>query len=252
MRSIYRPSIGFGGLLGLLLVHLRRIQETLPLLPGVGGVERAGQQADLLEEPHERDLAEAELLLLQRLLLLLEADGDVVVGLQHLGLEGRRQQVGPELQEDGVVRPQAVRGVHARALEAGDLLVDQRRDPVRRLLGQPPDLRAGGVGEAHEDVAPPRRRGRHARRDDGHAELRLALRRRLGPLDLLALDPDGVAVPDGAYFARVEALDATGAAVPAGTVTYGQVRSVAYTAGGLLLDLGMAGSVSLYDIRKIL
>lgn len=66
------------------------------------------------------------------------------------------------------------------------------------------------------------------------------------------LDGSGAAVPDGAYFARVTAVDATGANVAAGTLTYGRVGSVAYTASGLKLDLGLAGNASLYDIRKIL
>lgn len=66
------------------------------------------------------------------------------------------------------------------------------------------------------------------------------------------LDGSGASAPDGAYFARVTAVDANGASVPAGTLTYGHVGSVAYAADGLKLDLGLAGNASLYDIRKIL
>ncbi len=66
------------------------------------------------------------------------------------------------------------------------------------------------------------------------------------------LDDAGTAVPDGAYFAKVTAVDANGAAVTAGTVTYGKVNGVSYAANGLQLDLGLAGNVSLFDIRKVL
>lgn len=66
------------------------------------------------------------------------------------------------------------------------------------------------------------------------------------------LNDSGTAVPDGAYYATVAAVDAEGVAVTAGTVTSGVVKGVSYAASGLQLDLGLAGNVGLYDIRKVL
>jgi hypothetical protein len=40
--------------------------------------------------------------------------------------------------------------------------------------------------------------------------------------------------------------------VTAGTVSSGVVKGVSYAASGLQLDLGLAGNVGLYDIRKVL
>lgn len=65
-------------------------------------------------------------------------------------------------------------------------------------------------------------------------------------------DDAGADVPDGAYRVKVSAVDADGKAVPAEALTYGKVQSVAYTAEGLRLDLGLAGPVSLLDIRKVM
>lgn len=66
------------------------------------------------------------------------------------------------------------------------------------------------------------------------------------------MDEHGRVAPDGAYYATVVATDENKAPLPAGTLTYGKVGSIAYTANGLKLDLGVTGSVGLYDIRKIL
>lgn len=81
----------------------------------------------------------------------------------------------------------------------------------------------------------------------------------LGPQDVgvVSLEWDGLndsgtALPDGAYYARVAATDADGGELAAGTVSYGRVNGVSYAANGLQLDLGLAGNVSLYDIRKVL
>lgn len=65
-------------------------------------------------------------------------------------------------------------------------------------------------------------------------------------------DNDGLDVADGAYSIKVSAIDAEGEPVSAETLTYGKVQSVAYTAEGLRLDLGLTGAVSLLDIRKVM
>ncbi len=54
------------------------------------------------------------------------------------------------------------------------------------------------------------------------------------------LDNDGSPLADGSY------------TVTASPLTHGKVDSVAYTSSGLMLDLGLAGSFSLLDIRKIM
>jgi len=61
-----------------------------------------------------------------------------------------------------------------------------------------------------------------------------------------------VALPDGAYTVKVTALTAEKQAVPAQALTYGKVSSVAYASNGLRLELGLEGSYSLLDIRKIM
>jgi len=71
-------------------------------------------------------------------------------------------------------------------------------------------------------------------------------------LDWDGKDNNGMDVPDGAYRIKVKASDAEGEEVAAETLTYGKVGSVAYTAEGLRLDLGLAGPVSLLDIRKVM
>jgi len=63
---------------------------------------------------------------------------------------------------------------------------------------------------------------------------------------------DGATLADGAYTVRVTALSAEKQAVPAQALTYGKVSSVAYAANGLRLDMGLEGSCSLLDIRKIM
>jgi len=61
-----------------------------------------------------------------------------------------------------------------------------------------------------------------------------------------------IALEDGAYTVRITALNADRQAVPAQALTYGKVSSVAYASNGLRLDLGLEGSCSLLDIRKIM
>jgi len=62
----------------------------------------------------------------------------------------------------------------------------------------------------------------------------------------------GADLADGAYTLRVTALTAEKKAVPAQALTYGKVTSVAYASNGLRIDLGLQGSCSLLDIRKIM
>jgi len=62
----------------------------------------------------------------------------------------------------------------------------------------------------------------------------------------------GAEMPDGAYTIKVSASDAEGQEVAVGPLAYGKVASVAYASTGLQLDLGLAGKVSLLDIRKIM
>jgi len=62
----------------------------------------------------------------------------------------------------------------------------------------------------------------------------------------------GAELADGAYTLRVTALGTDKQGVPAQALTYGKVASVAYASNGLRIDLGLEGSVSLLDIRKIM
>lgn len=66
------------------------------------------------------------------------------------------------------------------------------------------------------------------------------------------LDQAGAAMPDGAYFVRVSAIDSTGATVPVTTLSYAQVAAVDYGRNGVQLDLGLQGKADLGDIRKVL
>jgi len=66
------------------------------------------------------------------------------------------------------------------------------------------------------------------------------------------LDDEGRAMPAGAYRVRVNALDGEGKKLTVETLSYGKVGSVAYAAGGLQLDLGLAGACTLYDIRQVM
>lgn len=65
-------------------------------------------------------------------------------------------------------------------------------------------------------------------------------------------DDTGNAVPDGKYTFTVKATDASGNAVTAEALTYGQVGGVSYGTQGVRLDVGLAGQVSLLDVRKVL
>jgi len=63
---------------------------------------------------------------------------------------------------------------------------------------------------------------------------------------------DGQPAADGRYSVEVLAQDVDGKKVIAEALTYGVVKSVAYTVDGLRLDLGLAGQASIVDIRKVL
>ncbi len=66
------------------------------------------------------------------------------------------------------------------------------------------------------------------------------------------LDDTGNVLPDGAYTVQVAASGAEGAPVSAEALTHGKVSSVSYASEGVRLDLGLNGSRSLFDIRKIM
>ncbi|WP_017525045.1 flagellar hook capping FlgD N-terminal domain-containing protein [Pusillimonas noertemannii] len=65
-------------------------------------------------------------------------------------------------------------------------------------------------------------------------------------------DDAGLPVGDGAYTVQVAATDAEGQLVASEALTSGKVSSVAYASTGLQLELGLAGTYSLFDIRKIM
>lgn len=66
------------------------------------------------------------------------------------------------------------------------------------------------------------------------------------------LGEGGTKLAEGKYTVEVAALDGNGQPVAAEALTHGTVSSVAYTSGGLRIDMGLAGSYSLLDIRKIM
>ncbi|HLS17368.1 MAG TPA: flagellar hook capping FlgD N-terminal domain-containing protein [Paenalcaligenes sp.] len=65
-------------------------------------------------------------------------------------------------------------------------------------------------------------------------------------------DDAGLPVSDGAYTVEVVATTSDGNQVSAEPLTYGTVKNVAYSAGGLEIDLGLSGKYSLFDIRQIM
>lgn len=65
-------------------------------------------------------------------------------------------------------------------------------------------------------------------------------------------DDSGNTMPDGKYTFAVTAKDQNGNAVTADALTYGQVGGVSYSTQGVRLDLGLAGQVSMLDVRKVL
>src|SRR5690625_2999650 len=65
-------------------------------------------------------------------------------------------------------------------------------------------------------------------------------------------DDAGLPVSDGAYTVEVLATTTDGKQVSAEVLTHGTVKNVAYSAGGLEIDLGLNGKYSLFDIRQIM
>ncbi len=65
-------------------------------------------------------------------------------------------------------------------------------------------------------------------------------------------DDAGQVVSDGAYTIEIVATTTDGRQVTAEPLTYGTVKNVAYSAGGLEIDLGLGGKYSLFDIRQIM
>jgi len=63
---------------------------------------------------------------------------------------------------------------------------------------------------------------------------------------------NGVVLEPGAYTVSVMATDADGKKVNAEVLSYGQVKSVAYSTEGLRLDLGLDGQTSMLDVRKVI
>lgn len=62
----------------------------------------------------------------------------------------------------------------------------------------------------------------------------------------------GQPLADGKYSITVSASDADANPVKTEALTYGQVKSVAYSTNGLRLDLGLAGQISMLDVRKVI
>jgi len=65
-------------------------------------------------------------------------------------------------------------------------------------------------------------------------------------------DDAGNDMAAGKYRIQVTAFDSDGEPIPATALTYGKVESIAYTSEGLRLEMGLAGSVSLLELRKIM
>lgn len=77
------------------------------------------------------------------------------------------------------------------------------------------------------------------------------------PAGVLSLQWDGKAdggasAPDGAYTVQVAATDASASPVSVQVLTSGIVGSVSHASNGVRLDLGLAGTVALSDVRKIM
>ncbi|QVQ28744.1 flagellar hook capping FlgD N-terminal domain-containing protein [Achromobacter deleyi] len=71
-------------------------------------------------------------------------------------------------------------------------------------------------------------------------------------LDWDGKNDSGVALEAGAYTVSVLATDADGQKVNSEVLSYGLVKSVAYSTNGLRLDLGLDGQTSMLDVRKVI
>jgi len=65
-------------------------------------------------------------------------------------------------------------------------------------------------------------------------------------------DDAGNDMAAGKYRIQVTAFNSDGEPIPATALTYGKVESIAYTSEGLRLEMGLAGSTSLLELRKIM
>lgn len=71
-------------------------------------------------------------------------------------------------------------------------------------------------------------------------------------LDWDGMNDSGMPMAPGAYTVNVSATNADGGKIAAESLTYGEVKSVSYTTEGLRLDLGLAGQISLMDVRQVI
>ncbi|MFF7399295.1 FlgD immunoglobulin-like domain containing protein [Achromobacter sp. NPDC008082] len=71
-------------------------------------------------------------------------------------------------------------------------------------------------------------------------------------LDWDGKNDNGVAMEPGAYTVSVLATDGDSKKVNAEVLSYGMVKSVAYSTNGLRLDLGLDGQTSMLDVRKVI
>ena len=71
-------------------------------------------------------------------------------------------------------------------------------------------------------------------------------------LDWDGKNDSGVALEAGAYTVSVLATDVDGQKVNSEVLSYGLVKSVAYSTNGLRLDLGLDGQTRLLDVRNVI
>ena len=72
------------------------------------------------------------------------------------------------------------------------------------------------------------------------------------PMTWDGLDSAGAPAPDGAYTVQVSPTDADGQPVSADALTSGHINSIAYTSGGLKLNLALGDKISLLDVRQVM
>ena len=72
------------------------------------------------------------------------------------------------------------------------------------------------------------------------------------PMTWDGLDSAGAPAPVGAYTVQVSATDADGQPVSADALTSGHINSIAYTSGGLKLNLALGDKISLLDVRQVM
>jgi flagellar basal-body rod modification protein FlgD len=143
----------------------------------------------------------------------------------------------------------------SQSLQAASLIGKGVLVPGARVL-------LGGEGDARQstpfgmDIPAPVARAAFLLQDAGGQAVR---RIELGPQPAGVLSvrwdglgDSGLALPDGAYMARVEAFSEEGKAVPAEALTYGEVSSVMHAPAGPQLDMGLAGRHALGSVRKIM